>query len=486
MSGVVQTVTLEWLRQQGRSVTFPFSLSLDNDQGELVFHKLLRVLPGKRLVGYGEYNGQPVLAKLFIAPQKAKWHAERELKGTRWLAGADVDTQQLVKSSTFNQQGYVVLFRWQDKAQSLAERWQQASSDEQRFQTFLSSLELLARMHKAGLKQDDIHLNNFLICQDKMLAIDGDGVDGSQQGKLLPRKSILDNLAIYLAQLPPKYDHFVSKVVADYNARQPIMRPILDQELQAATIYWRQWRAANYLRKVTRDCSEFIVKKNWSRVEIYRRDWDSEQWRHFLSGLDDYLEVSSQRLKSGNTATVGLTKFAGQQLVVKRYNIKNFQHRISRCWRQSRAWVSWLHAHRLTLLGVKTPQPIALIEERCGPLRGRAFLVSAYVAGPDCLSHFLKATDVEEVEQWLPELSQLFETMEKYQISHGDLKANNLLLAESGLHIIDLDAMQQHSRRSTFKAAFQRDLQRFNKNWLNAAPNVKQAFEQFVSQQVNQ
>ncbi|MDE1461934.1 lipopolysaccharide kinase InaA family protein [Spartinivicinus poritis] len=481
MAVAIPQATLAGLRSQGREVTTPFSLLLDNEQVELVVHKTLRVLPGKRVVGYGEYQGQPVLAKLFVAPNKAKWHAQRELKGTRWLEDAGVATQQLVASDTFEQQGHVVLFKWLDNTQSLAELWQQASSDEQRLQLFLPSFGLLAQMHKAGLKQDDIHLNNFLVYQGNMLAIDGDGVDGSLQGSLLPRQDILDNLAIYLAQLPPYYDRFVSQVVADYNARQLEMQPMTEVELQALTVRWRKWRVANYLRKVTRDCSEFVVNKSWSRLEIYRREWGCDEWHGFLQNLDYCLVDNSNRLKSGNTATVGMAQYNGQPLVIKRYNIKSVQHRLSRCWRPSRAWVSWLNAHRLGLLGIQTPQPIALIEERCGPLRGRAFLILEYVAGPDCLSHFLAATDSSEVERWLPAFSQLFETMEKYQISHGDLKANNLLLAESGLQMIDLDAMQQHDRPGSFQVAFQRDLQRFNKNWLNASPNIKQVFEQLVS-----
>ena len=47
------------------------------------------------------------------------------------------------------------------------------------------------------------------------------------------------------------------------------------------------------------------------------------------------------------------------------------------------ASVSWANTLRLEFLGINTLKPVALIEERFGPLRGRAYFNSRYLGGDD-------------------------------------------------------------------------------------------------------
>lgn len=55
------------------------------------------------------------------------------------------------------------------------------------------------------------------------------------------------------------------------------------------------------------------------------------------------------------------------------------------------------------------------------------------------------------------------------RISHGDLKGHNLFWQEQGeggqWSLIDLDAMQRHSREASFARAYARDRARFLRNW---------------------
>ena len=50
-------------------------------------------------------------------------------------------------------------------------------------------------------------------------------------------------------------------------------------------------------------------------------------------------------------------------------------------------------------------------------------------------------------------------------ISHGDLKATNILLSDQGPVLIDLDAMRQHKTESTYQQAARKDINRFLRNW---------------------
>ena len=55
--------------------------------------------------------------------------------------------------------------------------------------------------------------------------------------------------------------------------------------------------------------------------------------------------------------------------------------------------------------------------------------------------------------------------MQQYKISHGDMKASNLLWVDSELFFIDLDAARQHHSEASWRRANIRDRKRFLKNW---------------------
>ena len=168
-------------------------------------------------------------------------------------------------------------------------------------------------------------------------------------------------------------------------------------------------------------------------------------------------------LKNGVTCTVANVVAGDQMLVVKRYNLKHWRHAMSRAWRPSRAWHSWRAAHRLAFYGIATPQPLALIEERLGPLRGRAFLVTEHCPGRN-LRDSLSPGDEPAPEQQAAIL-ELFRTLCALRITHGDLKASNLLWHDGRVVLIDLDAMVQHRLESAFVRDWRSDRLRLLRNW---------------------
>ena len=50
-------------------------------------------------------------------------------------------------------------------------------------------------------------------------------------------------------------------------------------------------------------------------------------------------------------------------VVVKRYNHKGFTHSLRHTIKKSRAHRGWLHGHRLVMLDIATPKPLAYIEQ---------------------------------------------------------------------------------------------------------------------------
>ena len=171
-------------------------------------------------------------------------------------------------------------------------------------------------------------------------------------------------------------------------------------------------------------------------------------------------------LKAGNSATVVKIKVADRILVIKRYNLKSRFHAVSRALRPTRAIISWRNANRLRFMGVSTPQPLAVIEERWGPLRGRAYFISAYLAGQP-INEVIQQnlSDIDVLNNCADLVLRILQQFCRLRLSHSDLKASNLIVAQDQLFIIDLDGMKKHTSNRKFQHAFRRDIIRLLQNW---------------------
>jgi tRNA A-37 threonylcarbamoyl transferase component Bud32 len=63
------------------------------------------------------------------------------------------------------------------------------------------------------------------------------------------------------------------------------------------------------------------------------------------------------------------------------------------------------------------------------------------------------------------QLVEMFYRLYLLQISHGDMKASNIMIVDEKPLLIDLDSMQQHRFGLIAKHQHARDLRRFMRNW---------------------
>ena len=194
-----------------------------------------------------------------------------------------------------------------------------------------------------------------------------------------------------------------------------------------------------------------------------------------MADPDRYIDAGTI-LKNGNSATVALVEMSDRSLVIKRYNVKNPWHGLRRAFRRSRAWQSWGNAHRMEFLGIPALRPVAMIEKRIGPITSTAYLLTEFIEGPDALD-CLKSLEHPNGE--LESLAEILRKLIAVQISHGDLKATNFLMAEDGPVLIDLDGMTEHRNEESFKVAFSRDLRRFMENWEDY-PQIRSEFSDLL------
>lgn len=439
------------------SPKLPFRVLFADDEPIEVL-SLLRVLPGRRLVGEGRWRGRPALAKIFIGRHSDKYW-NREKQGIEALHAAGIATPGLIASGKLNGGSHALLTEFLAGASSLAEQWatvtQLPAGHSQALALLRPAFALIGRMHAAGFIHTDLHLGNLLDHKGTIYVIDGDGIRRANAAT-----ATLANLALLIAQLPVAWDSHLAPLIAAYCADQPTRRPdahLLRLQIENA----RKRRLKQFLRKTLRDCSQFAsCQKNNEFIAVVR----SERGRlDAILNAPDLSIANGKLLKDGRTCTVALAETSGNPVVVKRYNLKNFGHTISRLWRPSRAWHSWLSGHRLAFHGIATPAPLALLEERYGPLRRRAFLLTDFCPGQNLLEHLdpNQAPALAEATA----ITTLFQTLHRIKVSHGDLKATNLLWHNDRIFVIDLDAMTQHSSAASHRKAWHRDRTRLLQNW---------------------
>ena len=442
-----------------RDIELPFELALA-DGRVLICEKILRLLPGRRLVCRARDETGHVLAKLFLG-EEGRAEAAEDAAAIRAMMAAGIATPALrEEAGVENRPHRVLLFDFLPDARSFRKAWTEASP-EARQSLLAKLLRLVAAQHQAGLRQRDFHLNNFLVAADGGLyAIDGGDflVGNSPVG----RKAAIANLGFLFGHLPRRELHRSGEVLQPYlEERGWSGEPGLLSRVSKAADAFRHRRARRISRKGYRNCSEFLVRR-WRGLRIcQRRDLP-------VDVLDAWLESSGLApgedevvLKPGNSQTVWRTRLGEDEVVVKRYNLKNLLQALRRAFTRSRASRSWENAHRLRAYHIATPRPLAMIEERRGPLRRRAWLITDPARGEGANHYIPQHLDEGGMQRLVDTVAAFGEN----GLVHGDMKATNFIMSDDSVEVIDLDSMHRPWTGPARRARIHRDRQRFLRNW---------------------
>ncbi len=215
--------------------------------------------------------------------------------------------------------------------------------------------------------------------------------------------------------------------------------------------------------------ARWVVQRRFRGISVHHRGYESPLLRSVLDNPDAYLADGRYETlyKDDGTTTVATVHGGDQRFVVKRYNTKNPWHAVRRAVRTTRARNCWRFAHRALDSGLLTPTPVAMVEERIGPLRQRSYYITEYVHGVPIRDYLAEASDHDDIVE---ALSALFSGMLGSGLSHGDMKATNLLVVEGQIFLLDLDAASIHRTALGAQRAYRRDRARFLRNW--ASPSA--------------
>jgi len=180
---------------------------------------------------------------------------------------------------------------------------------------------------------------------------------------------------------------------------------------------------------------------------------------------DGALQNAHIQIKSDQTTTLGRVHSDVGELVIKRYNTKNLWHLIRRNFQTSRARNSLEMSRCFAEAGIQVAEPMAVIESGYGPFRGRSWFVSRYLDKELLLDYLGQPRNADVLERIRSDITLIFVKLLKNRMSHGDMKATNILVMENDLLMIDLDASKKHRIDLFHKKALGRDRKRFLKNW---------------------
>ncbi len=467
----------ELLHANLSNLRVPFQITLGEHEAHVHCDRILRIMPGKRVVAVGTWNEQMVVVKLFFGQRGAKRHYAEELHGVETLLSSGVPTPRVLFHGTaFKKRAHVLLLEQIVDSQNLDELWQGKTSIEEQVPLMHAVTIELATQHVLGVVQTDLHFKNFLLKGNQIYTLDGGSVEYFHEP--LMKKLSLEHLALFFAQLGVGTEKLQQALFQAYaRSRGWIVKPSEIEYLHAAVKRFTQSRWANYQEKIMRTCSAFIRVNKPTALMIYDRDYRSDEFLAFLANPDSVFYQIHSLLKAGNSSTVIKTKIDGKELVVKRYNVKGSWHWLRRSLRVTRAAECWRLANLLRLVGIPTAKPVAFIEKKILGLRNKSYFVMEYVPGEHLGDYFAKyKEDDAHFEKIALRVVTLLKNLAKLRISHGDLKVTNILIQDDKPILIDLDGMTEHKTKAGAERAFKKDIKRFLKNW-DRRPSVKAFFE---------
>lgn len=467
----------------GRHIPTPFSITVDTEQGplDLKIDSMLRVVPGKRLVALSKWQDRVVVVKLFINSNRWKRTMLRDINGINTLKQARIPTPNLLfQTNTVDNKAGVLVIEYLREGISLATLFHEAANEEDRAEALGMGVKAVAECHAAGLWQNDIHLDNFMLSSNVVHMLDGAEIK-SKAGPL-DANTRLENFARFLAQFPAEQDEEWPILVELYKLHAPKIDDVATAQFAERIHKARRRRLNDFERKLNRSTTANRCEQGSNFFYVYDRSIHSEALERFIADPDSLID-SDQLLKDGNSSTVAKVRIDERDYVLKRYNIKSFWHGVSRAGRPSRAHNSWRSASVLEMLGIATARPFLFYEERfLWIFRRRAYFLCEYVDENDLGTKWEDGQLEASGQDIVSLFRKLFRTLADYRISHGDMKATNFLLKDDELYVLDLDSMERSRTKAQFREKFSKDLLRFKKNWVGTSlePEVDKLLEEAV------
>jgi tRNA A-37 threonylcarbamoyl transferase component Bud32 len=421
---------------------------------------LLRAIPGRRKVYDASWENKGVIIKVFSHRINARRHLRREWLGLKRLASHGLSAPKPLFYGQTEEGKWAVVVEKIAESSTILDIYLKTPDQTNKFSLLLMICKEIAKQHTKGILQKDLHLGNFLLVNDKIFALD------VGQMRFLKyeadKKSSILQLATLAFYLPHNNTRLIKKLCEEYFKARGWHYGKTDQILFQKQLDKHKKRMLRKgLQKSMRTSKRFLRIKTNGYFAIFDKAFCQQtESRNFIEKIDKLMD-EGRILKTGNTCYVSRLSWNDKDIVVKRYNHKGFTHSLRHTIKKSRARRGWIHGHRLGMLGIATPKPLAFIEQLKKKLIWKSYLVTEYVEGHK-LCNFLKNNNTTKKQHQIinDQIKELLDEMDKNHITHGDLKHTNILITDKGPVLTDLDGMKAHKWGWRYKSNRVKDLQR--------------------------
>ena len=465
----MKTYTSSELTQLGRHIVTPFLIETYNDGflDQIKINEILRIIPRKRLVAKANWRGTTVVVKIFFAPLRWKRNLSKDISGINLLRKSGLRAPAILHVGELaDKKGAALVLEFVEGAKTIGEYFKEAESASERQLWFLRTIRAIGVCHRNGLWQSDLHMDNFLQSENQIYYLDGGGIRTLEDS---PSNDVIyRNIALFLAQFKVENDVNIGTLLKEYCLENKKINNLNKKLIADKVREARILRISNYEKKLFRSTTAHRNIRSITKFVVHARDIYPSSFESFVGDPNNHIK-KERLMKDGNSTTVAEFNFDGKICVIKRYNLKSPWQKIKYLFKPSRAAKCWRNSLMLRMLGVETPRPFMIMEERLfGLLRKKAYFVCEKIEAPNLIEYFEgKQLNHSELALIIAKFRNLFQIMIDYKISHGDMKASNFIFHNEKLFVLDLDGMKRHQSNRSFKKAIMKDFNRFMKNWRN-------------------
>lgn len=312
-----------------------------------------------------------------------------------------------------------------------------------RFSTFM------LEVFNCGLFHTDFNLGNLLIKDStwEFFIIDMQAAHLAKRG-YLNTNEIAANLAFLLPVFSKIENRYKLRFFVNLSKHYPELKGrlwfIQEKAFQKMRTHWLK----KGYRNLKKSAPE-IFFKNKNGVHGYLEGSAEPTIRTYLVvNPDELFKFTEKNLKKSKRAKLAAIRFEGRRYILKRYNLKNWRHRLKRLLSPSLAWKIWKTNYLIKLRGISTSHLLAAVDVGTGLGYRCSYALYEYIDNISEGYRYIQDSFLDDRKRpyMMRRLAKLAWELHQKGIRHGDFKASNIIWSfdeqKGNLKVIDLDAVR--------------------------------------------